>query len=159
MKLRPHLALVLGLVVGTAGLGTELTIHLPRTVSISRKSVEYQCDGSGSKLGVPAGRFTVEYINGRGNSLAVVPVSGNALIFFQCGCRFGSTLHRGALHMVGGGRRRHLLFRFTCRQGAIQLQAGRYEVNCLTLYLSTEQGSRLFIQRVLLPGQILLHQV
>src|SRR3954453_3889192 len=61
--------------------------------------------------------------------------------------------------MVGGGRRRHLLLRFTCRQGAIQLQAGRYEVNCLTLYLSTEQGSRLFIQRVLLPGQILLHQV
>jgi membrane-bound inhibitor of C-type lysozyme len=59
----------------------DLTIRLAGTDPISRKSVQYQCDGTGVKIGVPAGSFTVEYVNGGGNSLAVVPISGNSLIF------------------------------------------------------------------------------
>ncbi len=43
--------------------------------------VEYQCDAAGEQLGLPAGPFTVEYVNGAGNSLALVPVSGKARIF------------------------------------------------------------------------------
>jgi membrane-bound inhibitor of C-type lysozyme len=62
-------------------LATDLIIHLPENTSIWRQTVRYQCDGSGSKIGVPAGPFSVEYINGGGNSLVVVPISGNGLIF------------------------------------------------------------------------------
>jgi membrane-bound inhibitor of C-type lysozyme len=32
-------------------------------------------------MGLPAGVFSVEYLNGAGNSLAVVPVGGNSMIF------------------------------------------------------------------------------
>jgi membrane-bound inhibitor of C-type lysozyme len=32
-------------------------------------------------MGLPTGAFSVEYLNGAGNSLAVVPVGGNSLIF------------------------------------------------------------------------------
>lgn len=59
----------------------DLTIHLAGAVSISRESVEYRCDQAGTKIGVPAGSFTVEYINGGGNSLAVVPISGDSIVF------------------------------------------------------------------------------
>ncbi len=48
---------------------------------MSRKTVQYVCDADGAKLGVPPGRFAVEYINGGGNSLAIVPISGRSLIF------------------------------------------------------------------------------
>jgi membrane-bound inhibitor of C-type lysozyme len=60
---------------------SDLTIHLPDDPSISRQTVEYQCDATGSRIGVPSSSFTVEYINAGGNSLAVVPIAGNALIF------------------------------------------------------------------------------
>jgi membrane-bound inhibitor of C-type lysozyme len=61
--------------------GTDLTIHLPNNPSVSRESVKYQCDAKGASIGVPSGAFPVEYINGGGNSLVVVPISGNALVF------------------------------------------------------------------------------
>jgi membrane-bound inhibitor of C-type lysozyme len=67
--------------VSSASWAEDLTIHLPSNASISRKSVQYQCDSQGIKIGLPAGPFSVEYINGGGNSLAVVPISGNLLIF------------------------------------------------------------------------------
>jgi membrane-bound inhibitor of C-type lysozyme len=60
---------------------TDLTIHLAGTTTLSRKTVQYNCDAAGTKIGVPAGPFPVEYINGGGNSLVVVPISGNSLIF------------------------------------------------------------------------------
>jgi len=60
---------------------TDLTIHLAANATITRKSVRYQCDESGAKIGVPAGPFTVEYLNGGGNSLVIVPISGKSLIF------------------------------------------------------------------------------
>ncbi len=64
-----------------AASGTDLTIRLPDNPSISRMSVDYQCDANGTKIGVPSGLFAVEYINAGGNSLVIVPVSGSALIF------------------------------------------------------------------------------
>jgi len=59
----------------------DITIHLPTSVAVSRKTVQYQCDAEGPKIGVPSGPFAAEYINGGGNSLVVVPISGKALIF------------------------------------------------------------------------------
>ncbi len=59
----------------------DLTIPLPGDAPVTRKSVQYQCDGNVTKLGLPAGAFSVEYINGGGNSLAVVPISGKPMIF------------------------------------------------------------------------------
>jgi membrane-bound inhibitor of C-type lysozyme len=75
-------AIVLGWIVCVcAASATDLTIHLPNNPSISRQSAKYQCDARGTTIGVPSHPFSVEYINGGGNSLVVVPISGNALIF------------------------------------------------------------------------------
>jgi membrane-bound inhibitor of C-type lysozyme len=60
---------------------SDLTIHLNGTEAISRNAVKYQCDAQGSKMGLPAEVFSVEYLNGAGNSLAIVPVGGHSLIF------------------------------------------------------------------------------
>jgi membrane-bound inhibitor of C-type lysozyme len=60
---------------------TDLKIHLPDLVPVSRTNVAYQCDANGAKIGLPSGRFEAEYINGGGNSLVVVPIAGNFLIF------------------------------------------------------------------------------
>jgi membrane-bound inhibitor of C-type lysozyme len=48
---------------------------------VTRHTVQYQCDAQGAVMGLPAGPFPVEYINGGGNSLAIVPVKGVSLIF------------------------------------------------------------------------------
>jgi membrane-bound inhibitor of C-type lysozyme len=60
---------------------TDVTIHLNGSQPISRKTVKYQCDAQGAKMGLPAGVFSAEYLNGAGNSLAIVPIDGNSLIF------------------------------------------------------------------------------
>jgi membrane-bound inhibitor of C-type lysozyme len=60
---------------------SDLTIHLNGSQPISRNTVKYQCDAQGAKMGLPGGVFPVEYINGAGNSLAIVPVGGNSMIF------------------------------------------------------------------------------
>jgi membrane-bound inhibitor of C-type lysozyme len=60
---------------------SDLTIHLNGSQPISRKTVRYQCDAQAGKMGLPVGVFSVEYINGAGNSLAIVPVGGNSMIF------------------------------------------------------------------------------
>jgi len=60
---------------------SDLTIHLNGSQPISRNTVKIQCDAQGAKMGLPAGVFSVEYLNGAGNSLAVVPVGGNSLVF------------------------------------------------------------------------------
>ena len=65
----------------TFGASADLTIRLPGSVSISRKLVEYRCDAAGGKIGIPSGSFGVEYINAGANSIAVVPIAGNSLIF------------------------------------------------------------------------------
>ena len=60
---------------------TDLTIHLSGSQPISRKTVQYQCDGQAAATGLPATAFQVEYMNGGGNSLVIVPVQGTSLIF------------------------------------------------------------------------------
>jgi membrane-bound inhibitor of C-type lysozyme len=64
-----------------AGAGTDLTIHLTGEAPVSRHLVQFQCDSTGVQLGLPAGTFPVEYVNGAGNSLAVLPIGGSSLIF------------------------------------------------------------------------------
>ncbi|MEO6829242.1 MAG: MliC family protein [Acidobacteriaceae bacterium] len=60
---------------------TDLTVHLKGSQPISRFSMRYECDAQGVKMGLPTTAFSVEYINGAGNSLAVVPIHGASLIF------------------------------------------------------------------------------
>jgi membrane-bound inhibitor of C-type lysozyme len=59
----------------------DLTLHLEGSGAWSRAVVQYACDAHGGELGLPAGPFKVEYLNGHGNSLAIVPVAGESLIF------------------------------------------------------------------------------
>ena len=74
--------MVAGLVCSGAVAGaTDLTIHLKGTQPLTRKTVQYQCDAKGAAMGLPPGAFPVEYINGAGNSLVVVPVHDTSLIF------------------------------------------------------------------------------
>jgi membrane-bound inhibitor of C-type lysozyme len=60
---------------------TDVTIHLNGSQEMTRSTMKYKCDAQGTKMGLPDGVFSVEYLNGAGNSLAVVPVSGNSVIF------------------------------------------------------------------------------
>jgi membrane-bound inhibitor of C-type lysozyme len=60
---------------------TDVSIHLEGSLPVTRKVAQYQCDGNAAKLGLPAGPFSVEYINAGGNSLAVLPISNQSLIF------------------------------------------------------------------------------
>ena len=67
------------MVSGAALMADDVVIHLDGAVS--RQVVLYQCDAQASKLGLPPVPFPVEYINGGGNSLAVLPIAGKSLIF------------------------------------------------------------------------------
>jgi membrane-bound inhibitor of C-type lysozyme len=67
--------------------------------------MKYQCDGQGSKMGLPAGVFSVEYINGAGNSLAIVPVAGHSLIFANVTSGSGARYAAGSfIWWEAGGR-------------------------------------------------------
>ncbi|NYF91086.1 MliC family protein [Tunturiibacter empetritectus] len=84
---------------------TDVTIHLNSTEPISRNTMKYQCDGQGSKMGLPAGIFSVEYINGAGNSLAIVPVAGHSLIFANVTSGSGARYAAGSyIWWEAGGR-------------------------------------------------------
>jgi len=81
-KLMQWIALTAGLASLTAIVAaSELTIKLTGSDSIRRKTVMYQCDAKAVGFGVPAKAFPVEYIDGGGNSLAIVPIKGQSLIF------------------------------------------------------------------------------
>jgi membrane-bound inhibitor of C-type lysozyme len=76
------------MIIGIAALGcstfagaTDLTIHLNGSEPLKRQTVQYQCDAKAAAIGLSAAAFPVEYINGAGNSLAVVEVHGNSMIF------------------------------------------------------------------------------
>jgi len=60
---------------------TDVTLHLKGSKPVTRSVVKYECDSEGAKMGLSAGTFSVEYVNGAGNSLAIVPVNGESLIF------------------------------------------------------------------------------
>jgi membrane-bound inhibitor of C-type lysozyme len=60
---------------------TDLTIHLKGNEPVKRMTVQFQCDAQATAMGLPSGVFAVEYLNGAGNHLAVVPVKENSMIF------------------------------------------------------------------------------
>ena len=60
---------------------TDLTISLTGSEPFTRYTAKFQCDGHAAALGLPTGTFQVEYLNGNGNSLAVLPIGGRSLIF------------------------------------------------------------------------------
>ena len=62
-------------------IASDLTIRMADSPSYTHKVAKYQCDSTGVKLGLPPGPFSVEYINGGGNSLAVLPIANHSLIF------------------------------------------------------------------------------
>jgi membrane-bound inhibitor of C-type lysozyme len=66
---------------GAVAGASDLTIHMKGNGTVERKTVKYQCDAQGAKMGLPSGVFEVEYLNGAGNHLAVVPVKGNSMVF------------------------------------------------------------------------------
>jgi len=69
------------LFAGTFAGATEVTLHLKGSQAMSRFLERYECDAEGPKMGLPAGIFSVEYLNGAGNSLAILPVNGASLVF------------------------------------------------------------------------------
>jgi len=69
------------LFAGTFAGATDVTLHLKGSRPVSRTTVQYECDAEGAKMGLPTGPFSVEYVNGAGNSLAVLPVHGESLVF------------------------------------------------------------------------------
>jgi membrane-bound inhibitor of C-type lysozyme len=60
---------------------TDVTLHLKGSQAVSRSTMRYQCDAVGVEMGLPAGPFSVEYLNGAGNNLAILPVHGASLVF------------------------------------------------------------------------------
>jgi membrane-bound inhibitor of C-type lysozyme len=84
---------------------TDVTIHLSGSEPISRSMMKYRCDVQGSKMGLPAGIFSVEYLNGAGNSLAIVPVAGHSLIFANVTSGSGARYAAGSyIWWEAGGR-------------------------------------------------------
>ncbi|MGC1783117.1 MAG: MliC family protein [Acidobacteriaceae bacterium] len=75
------------LLIAVGANATDLTIHLKGSLKVSRVTMQFACDAQGVKMGLPAGTFSVEYINeagshgGAGNHLAVLPIHGDSLIF------------------------------------------------------------------------------
>jgi membrane-bound inhibitor of C-type lysozyme len=79
---RMQLAAGMGMMLcGAVAMASDLTIHLQGNTTVERKTVKYQCDAQGAKMGLPAGPFAVEYLNGAPNFLVVVPVKENSQIF------------------------------------------------------------------------------
>jgi membrane-bound inhibitor of C-type lysozyme len=68
-------------IYATTAVAGDVVIHLDGAAPVSRQVIRYQCDANASKLGLPDGLFPVEYINGGGNSLAVLPIAGKPMIF------------------------------------------------------------------------------
>jgi membrane-bound inhibitor of C-type lysozyme len=103
------------------GEAADLTIHLAGDAPVSRRVVQYQCDSTGVQLGLPAGAFPVEYLDGAGNSLAVLPIGGRSLIFANVisasGARYASGRY---VWWDAGGRGVHLYSDFDSLDGKKQ---------------------------------------
>lgn len=76
-----NFVLAAALTVAIQAPASDLHIQLSGNEPLSRKSGTFSCDTSAAKLGLPTGTFHVEYINGAGNSLALLPIDGRTLIF------------------------------------------------------------------------------
>jgi membrane-bound inhibitor of C-type lysozyme len=67
--------------LSVSAVATDLRIHLNGKQALKRVRAVYKCDAQGVKMGLPSGTFTVEYVAGAGNTLAIVPVNKNSMIF------------------------------------------------------------------------------
>ena len=76
-----NLMVIAAMTASVKGQASDLHIQLSGNEPLSRISATFSCDSSANKLGLPIGTFPVEYINGAGNSLAVLPIGGKKLIF------------------------------------------------------------------------------
>lgn len=79
-----YAAVITGIVLITgmaaSSFGEDLSVRLPG-VPITRIHASFECGADGVALGLPAGPFTVEYLNAGENHLAVIPIHGQALVF------------------------------------------------------------------------------
>ncbi len=75
MRVSGTIWLGVALMTGVAR-ASDLTIHLNGDEAVKRVTVKYQCDAQGTKMGLPSGVFSVDYLNGTANHLVVVPVKG-----------------------------------------------------------------------------------
>jgi membrane-bound inhibitor of C-type lysozyme len=81
---------VLTLTLLAPAYSTSVTIQLAGDKPITRHTLSYTCDVAGSKMGLPAGRFSVEYLSGAGNNLAIVPIQGMSLILSNVASEYGA---------------------------------------------------------------------
>jgi membrane-bound inhibitor of C-type lysozyme len=65
---------------GVSVVAEDLSVRLPG-VDVTRIHASFECGADGVALGLPAGPFTVEYLNAGENHLAVLPIHGQALVF------------------------------------------------------------------------------
>lgn len=84
---------------------TDLTLHLSDPTPITRKTVTFTCDAQAAALGLPTGTFPVEYVNGAGNSLAILPIEGRSLIFVSVLTGSGARYASGRLIWIDAGSR------------------------------------------------------
>jgi membrane-bound inhibitor of C-type lysozyme len=93
------------LLLASAASATELTLHLSDPTPITRKTVTFTCDSRATALGLPAGPFSVEYVNGAGNSLAILPIEGRSLIFVSVITGSGARYASGRYIWIDAGTR------------------------------------------------------
>ncbi len=79
--MRPVILAAALLLASTTARAADLSVPLAPGESVERTTSEFRCDADGARLGLPAVPFLVEYINGGGNSLAVLPIRGKPLVF------------------------------------------------------------------------------
>ncbi len=101
------LTILVGVLAATASLSAaDIVINIGAGQAVSRRVVQYQCDANATRVGLPAGQFSVEYINGGANSLAVLPIAGRPLIFASVtsgsGARYAA---QGYIWWEAAGRR------------------------------------------------------
>lgn len=95
MKITKLTLVLAGLCI--SAFATDVTIPLSGTDAVVKKDARYECDANAAALGLPKGSFEVQYFNGAGNSLAVLPIGGRSLIFANVisasGARYASAFH------------------------------------------------------------------
>ena len=60
---------------------SDVTLHLEGNAPVTRTQLSYHCDSNGVSMGLPAGAFTVQYLNSGANHLALLPLHGETMIF------------------------------------------------------------------------------
>lgn len=85
--------------------GTEVVIPITGSDPMERHDVKFQCDEHAAGIGLPTGVFPVQYINGNGNSLAVLPINKRSLIFSNVLSASGSRYAAGVFIWWDAGNR------------------------------------------------------